>query len=89
MSRVGRDAGGLVDRFGRAVPAAPVVRLRVDRADGGVPLLVDGVPVPLARGADPHRAGLVAAARRARALGRPVRVEMASPWSSWPLVVHP
>ncbi len=89
VSRVGHDAGGLVDRFGRAVLAAPVVRVRVDRADGGVPLLVDGVAVPLDRGADPHRAGLALAARRARGLGRPVRVEMASPWSSWPLVVHP
>ncbi|MDF2976724.1 MAG: hypothetical protein K0S40_1452 [Actinomycetospora sp.] len=89
VSRVGHDTGGLVDRFGRAVPAAPVVRLRVDRADGGVPLLVDEVAVAVDRGADPHRAGLAVAARRARGLGRPVRVEMASPWSSWPLVVHP
>ncbi|WP_433782867.1 heparin lyase I family protein [Actinomycetospora sp. CA-101289] len=89
MSRVRRDAGGLVDRCGRPVPAAPVVHLRVDRREGGVPLLVDGVPVPVDRGADPHRAGLAAAARRAGGLGRPVRVEMASPWSSWPLVVHP
>ncbi|PVZ08423.1 heparin lyase I family protein [Actinomycetospora cinnamomea] len=79
----------LVDRFGRPVPAEPVVRLRVDRPAGRVPLRVDGVAVPLARGADPHRAGLAAAARRARELGRPVRVEMAGPWSCWPLVVHP
>ena len=84
-----RGGGELVDRFGRAVPAAPVVRLRVDRTPGGVPLLVDDVAVPVGRGADPHRAGLAAAARRAAHLGRPVRVEMAGRWSAWPLVVHP
>ena len=43
----------------------------------------------MGRGADPHRAGLAAAARRAAHLGRPVRVEMAGRWSAWPLVVHP
>ena len=84
-----RGGGELVDRFGRAVPAAPVVRLRVDRTPGGVPLLVDDVAVPVGRGADPHRAGLAAAARRAAHLGRPVRVEMAGRWSAWPVVVHP
>ncbi len=84
-----RGGGELVDRFGRVVPAAPVVRLRVDRTPGGVPLLVDDVAVPVGRGADPHRAGLAAAARRAAHLGRPVRVEMAGRWSTWPLVVHP
>ncbi|GAA4741336.1 cutinase family protein [Actinomycetospora chibensis] len=84
-----RGGGELVDRFGRAVPAAPVVRLRVDPTPGGVPLLVDDVAVPVRRGADPHRAGLAAAARRAAHLGRPVRVEMAARWSAWPLVVHP
>ncbi|WP_328305566.1 cutinase family protein [Actinomycetospora sp. NBC_00405] len=84
-----RGGGELVDRFGHAVPAAPVARLRVDRTPGGVPLLVDDVAVPVGRGADPHRAGLAAAARRAALLGRPVRVEMAGRWSAWPLVVHP
>jgi Cutinase len=84
-----RGGGEIVDRFGRAVPTAPVVRLRVDRTPRAVPLLVDDVAVPVGRGADPHRAGLAVAARRAAHLGRPVRVEMAGRWSAWPLVVHP
>ncbi|MEJ2865690.1 heparin lyase I family protein [Actinomycetospora flava] len=78
----------MVDRFGRPVPATPVVRLRVDRTPGRVPLLVDGSAVQIPRGADPHREGLAFAASRAARLGRPVRVEMSSPWSVWPLVVH-
>ena len=79
----------VVDRFGRRVPTEPVVALHVDRTPGHRPLHVDGVPVDLRRGTDPHRAGLAAAADRARVLGRPVRVRMSSPWSEWPLVVHP
>ncbi|TDQ58615.1 cutinase [Actinomycetospora succinea] len=79
----------VVDRFGRSVPASPVVRLRVDRTPGRVPLHVDGAAVAIGRGVDPHREGLAYAASRAARLGRPVRVEMASPWSTWPLVVHP
>lgn len=77
--------------YDEPVPPFPCVRILLehDPVTGRPALSVDGQPVEIAQGANPHQLGITAAAATAAHLGRPIRVIASAGGVDWPLIVRP